>query len=95
MGKVRRYKVSGLYLIICAVYMQNHILQALLPHYGVLFVPMFVPGPVRPIEDLGYSKSIAGRRDCLRYEFGSILEEIMRSSLLRGMSFVMEGIAAS
>lgn len=78
--------------------MQNHVLRALLPHYGVLFVPILVPRPrwFRDNIDLGYSnKSIAGHKDCLRYRFGSILEETMRGALLRGVLFALEGALAS
>lgn len=74
----------------CTVHMQNYVLGALLPHYRVLFIPIFAPRAVRG-ESWGYSKkSIAGRKDCLLHEFGSMPEEKMRSVLVRGMSFALE-----
>ncbi|KAJ4483730.1 hypothetical protein J3R30DRAFT_3285360 [Lentinula aciculospora] len=73
------------------VQMQNHVLRALLSHYRVLFIPMFAPSRRSHEEDLGYSKKlIMGRKDCLRYRFGSILEETTRSALLGGVSFEVE-----
>ncbi|KAJ3986755.1 hypothetical protein F5890DRAFT_941565 [Lentinula detonsa] len=75
------------------VHMQNYVLRALLPHFRVMFVPMLVPSRISNDGDLGYSqKSIMGRKDCLRYRFGSILEESTRGALLRGMSFAMQEI---
>ncbi|KAJ3867989.1 hypothetical protein EV359DRAFT_33277 [Lentinula novae-zelandiae] len=75
------------------VHMQNYVLRALLPHYKVLFVPMIVPSWFSSGIDMGYSKKmIMGRKDCLRYPFGSILEEMTREALLRGISLALEGI---
>lgn len=83
-------KLFGRVLTSCIVHMQNYVLEALLPHYRVLFVPMFVPRSVRG-GSLEYpKKSIARRKDCLLHEFGSMPEERMRSVLVRGMSFALE-----
>ncbi|KAG7090987.1 hypothetical protein E1B28_010054 [Marasmius oreades] len=68
------------------VYMQNYLLQVLLPYYGIPFIPQAVP--LYHADD----QVLDGihPKNCLVYSFGSLSEETMRLALLTGVSRTLE-----
>ncbi|ESK93682.1 hypothetical protein Moror_1499 [Moniliophthora roreri MCA 2997] len=72
------------------VYMQNYLLQSLLPRFDIPFIPQNVPMYTTNVTFV--LQRSTQPRECLRYAFGSPVEEIMRSTLLSGVWKALEGL---
>ncbi|KAJ7287312.1 hypothetical protein C8J57DRAFT_1707668 [Mycena rebaudengoi] len=69
------------------VYMQNHLLRALLPHYGVYFLDLPSIAP-----DTKVHSSADGPRDTLRAQLGTIAAQSMERAFLRNLVALLERV---
>jgi hypothetical protein len=70
-----------------SVYMQNHLLRALLPHYGVYFLDLPSIAP-----DTKVHSSADGPRDTLRAQLGTIAAQSMELAFLRNLVALLERV---